>query len=121
MPGWTDLKFWMACSWKGVWNDDPLPFSVPLSAAPLAEPVPVPVAAGGVVVLDEVHAAARRATAMAPPTTAKCLLPRSCISSFSLWVLALLAPVDRPGRLIALQADSRANRGVGYSLATQAI
>src|SRR5215471_19010009 len=115
MPGWTDLKFWMACSWKGFWNDDPLAFSVPLSAAPFAEPVPVPPVAGGVVV-DEVHAAARRATATAPPATAKCLLPRSCISSFSLWVLALLAPVDRPG-----QADSPANRGVGYSLATLAI
>jgi len=33
----------------------------------------------------------------------------------------LLAPVYQPGRLIALQADGRANRGVGYSLATLAI
>src|SRR5215471_6942586 len=114
MPGWTDLKFWMACSWNGFWNDDPLPFSVPLSAAPVAVPVPVLAGAGGAE-FDE-HAA-RRATATAPPTTAKCLLPRSCISSFSLWVLALRAPVDHPGGLIALKADDLANRGVGYSLA----
>src|SRR6516164_9603964 len=30
MPGWIDLKFWMAVCWKMSWNDDPLPLSVPL-------------------------------------------------------------------------------------------
>src|SRR5215469_4177093 len=118
MPGWTDLKFWMACSWKGFWNDDPLPFSVPLSAAPVAVPVPVLAGAGGAE-FDE-HAA-RRATATAPPTTAKCLLPRSCIASFSLWVLAMRAGVSRSGGLIGPMADGPATRGLGYGLAALGI
>ena len=36
MPDWTDLKAWMAACWKVFWNDEPLPFSVPLADAPQA-------------------------------------------------------------------------------------
>ncbi len=90
MPDWTDLKAWMADSWKVFWSDDPAPFSVPLTAALLDEALDgaLPLAAGVEDELDELDEehAARRATATAPPTVAICLLPRSCISGFSLWV-----------------------------------
>ena len=90
MPDCTVLKDWMAAAWKLAWKVEPLPLSVPLSAALLAvAPLELePVAAGAEDELDELDEehAARRATATAPPTVAICLLPRSCISGFSLWV-----------------------------------
>jgi hypothetical protein len=82
---WTDLKPEMAACWKLVWNVEPLALSVPLSAAALEE-----VPAAGVDVaddaaaelddeLDEEQAAMASAAMTAPPATAACLLPRSCI------------------------------------------
>jgi hypothetical protein len=92
MPDCVDLKAWMAAAWKLLWKVDPLALSVPLRAALLEAALdvalPEPPAAGvELVELDELEEhAARRATATAPPTVAICLLPRSCISGFSLWV-----------------------------------
>jgi hypothetical protein len=61
MLGWIDLKLWMAVCWKMSWNEDPLPFSVPLRLDP--EPP---------VVLEELQAASDKATAVraAPAITA---------------------------------------------------
>src|ERR1700728_2057630 len=88
MPGWTDLKAEMAASWKLVWNVEPAALIVPLTAAELA----VELAAGDDDVddagmdelddeLDDEHAATAIAAITAPPATAACLLPRSCIDS----------------------------------------
>src|SRR5690348_17146048 len=81
----------MAPCWKFVWNVEPLALMVPLTAAALevvaagadvVEP-PAGVEAGAEVddVVDEEHAARAIAAATAPPATAACLLPRSCIDS----------------------------------------
>ncbi len=86
-PDSTDLKAEIAASWKVFWNDEPAPFSVPLAAAPLdVEPPAGLVPAGAELGLELEEHAARRATATAPPTVARCFLPRSCISGFSLGV-----------------------------------
>jgi hypothetical protein len=81
---WTDLKPEMAACWKLVWNVEPLALSVPLSAAALEEVpaagVDAPVDAGAELdELDEEQAAMASAAMTAPPATAACLLPRSCI------------------------------------------
>src|SRR5271165_898721 len=83
MPGWTDLKLEMACSWKVVWNVDPLPLSVPESLAPLLDEdelpaaAPLPLLAGVDEELDEEHAARPRAvaTAATPTVATRCLRP----------------------------------------------
>jgi hypothetical protein len=90
MLGLVDLNAEIAACWKVSWNVDPAPLSLPLTLlldGVDAGVVPgLPPDAGGALVVDEEHAAARRATATAPPTAATCFLPRSCISGFSLWV-----------------------------------
>jgi len=75
MPGWTVLNCEMAACWKVVWNVDPLPLSVPLSAAALGEEAPL--GWDG----DEEHAERDTATARAaiPPTMVTCFLPRGCM------------------------------------------
>jgi hypothetical protein len=81
MFGLTDLKAAIAASWKVFWNDEPAALSVPLpdaAADAVLDPVVEPVAAG-VDELDEEQAARARAAMTAPPATAACLLPRSCI------------------------------------------
>jgi hypothetical protein len=84
MPGCTDLKPEMAACWKLVWNVEPLALIVPLpdAAALDAAGDDDPVDAGVDELddeLDEEQAARARAAMTAPPATAACLLPRSCI------------------------------------------
>jgi hypothetical protein len=92
IPESTDLKAEIAASWKVFWNDEPLPFSVPLAdaAAVGLDAAPVVAELDGELVLDE-HAAARRVTTTALPSAATCFLPRSCISKFSLVGIAFIA------------------------------
>ena len=78
----------MAPCWKLVWNVEPLALIVPCSAAELEEEVAAADAAGEDAgddelddELDEEHAARASAATTAPPATAACLLPRSCIDS----------------------------------------
>jgi hypothetical protein len=82
MPDWTDLKAEMAACWNTVWNVEPLPFSVPLTAALEEE---LPLLAAGLLdeELDEEHAARPIATT-ANPAVATCRLRRICISGYSL-------------------------------------
>jgi hypothetical protein len=87
-PGWTVLKPEMAACWKLVWNVEPLALIVPLTAAELEEELAAEDAAAGADAgaelddeLDEEHAARASAATTAPPATAACLLPRSCIYS----------------------------------------
>jgi hypothetical protein len=86
MPELTDLNPLMAACWKLVWNVEPLALMVPLAAAALevapAAEVDAPDAAGVDELddeLDEEQAARASAAMTAPPATAACLLPRSCI------------------------------------------
>ena len=84
----------MAASWKVFWNDDPLPLSVPWTAALLDEDElldedPLPdgelLLDDGELLLDEEHAAMDKTTApAAPPANVTCRVPRSRISEFSL-------------------------------------
>jgi hypothetical protein len=79
----------MAACWKLVWNVEPLALIVPLTAAELEEELAAEDAAGEDAAadeldddeLDEEHAARASAATTAPPATAACLLPRSCIDS----------------------------------------
>jgi len=76
MPGWTDLKLWMAVCWKVSWNVDPLALRVPERAAlVLVEEVL------GVELVDEdPHAAARRAVATrTTPVVVTRLIRKSCM------------------------------------------
>jgi hypothetical protein len=83
------LKPEMAACWKLVWNVEPLALIVPFTAAELEEELAAEVAAAAGVdaaeelddELDEEHAARASAATTAPPATAACLLPRSCIYS----------------------------------------
>jgi hypothetical protein len=84
MPELTDLKPVMAACWKLVWKVEPLALIVPLpdAAALDAAGDDDPVDAGVDELddeLDEEQAARARAAMTAPPATAACLLPRSCI------------------------------------------
>jgi hypothetical protein len=84
--GWTDLKAEMAACWKASWNEDPLPLSVPLTAAELLDEPPAgepePPLAGGLLLLDEEHAPRTSAKAATEtPAAATCCLYRSCIFS----------------------------------------
>ena len=81
----------IAACWNVSWKVDPAPLIVPLTLALLAglDDALLGAAAEELELeleLDEEHAAARRVTATAPPTAATCVLPRRCISGFSLWV-----------------------------------
>jgi hypothetical protein len=74
----------MAACWKLVWKVEPLALIVPLpdAAALDAAGDDDPVDAGVDELddeLDEEQAARARAAMTAPPATAACLLPRSCI------------------------------------------
>src|ERR1700722_6263074 len=80
----------MAACWKLVWNVEPLALIVPLTAAELEEELAAEDAADDAGAagaeelddeLDEEHAARASAATTAPPATAACLLPRSCIYS----------------------------------------
>jgi len=85
MPELTDLNPEMAACWKLVWNVEPLALIVPLpdaAALDAAGDEDDPVDAGVDELddeLDEEQAARASAAMTAPPATAACLLPRSCI------------------------------------------
>jgi hypothetical protein len=84
MFGCVALNAEIAACWKFVWNVEPLALIVPLAAAaleddPVAAEDPADVGAELDVVLDEEQAARASAATTAPPATAACLLPRSCI------------------------------------------
>jgi len=91
MPDWTVLKPEIAACWKLVWNVEPLALIVPLTGAELAvelaagdddvEPAGVDEVDDVVDELEDEHAARAIAATTAPPATAACLLPRSCIDS----------------------------------------
>jgi hypothetical protein len=86
MPELTDLYAAMAACWKVFWNDEPAALIVPLAAAALelAAGDDAPDDAGVDELddeLDEEQAARASAAMTAPPATAACLLPRSCIDS----------------------------------------
>src|SRR5262252_2966540 len=70
MPDWTVLNAWMADCWKGSWNVDPLPLSVPLRPLP-DEPPPV--------LLDELQAARPKAAATRTAPAAAPWMRRRCI------------------------------------------
>src|SRR5208337_1626350 len=109
MLGWTDLKLEMACSWKVVWNVDPLPLSVPESLAPLLlDALPVaellPLLAGVDEELDEEHAARDRAvaTAAAPTVATRCLRP-SGISGTPYRFYMFPRPHEQPRQPVSVQ------------------
>ena len=83
MPELTDLKAAIAPSWKVFWNDEPAALIVPLPAAAALDAAgdddPVDAGADELDELDEEQAAMASAAMTAPPATAACLLPRSCI------------------------------------------
>src|SRR5512146_1446492 len=92
MPEFTDLKAEIAACWKVFWNDDPLPFSVPLPAAADDDVAPPPAVGlvpppADVVELDEEHAASSAIARTAPPAVTACFLPRSCMTNFLLLVI----------------------------------
>jgi hypothetical protein len=77
MPDWTDLKLAMASCWKVVWKVDPLPLSVPESAALLDEGLLPP---DGELLLDEeLQAAIDKAAARATPAVAPAWMRTRCI------------------------------------------
>src|SRR6516164_3854427 len=90
MPGWIDLKFWMAVCWKMSWNDDPLPLSVPLRLPD--EPPPL--------VVDELQAARPKAAATRTAPAAAPWMRARCIS-------------DIPSQLPAKCCDEDCFRGMG--------
>ena len=97
IPGWTVLNSEMACSWKVVWNVDPLPSSCPLSWALLLVAEALAVDDELVVVdeLDDEHAAreSAMATKAAPAVKACCLRPSCMISEPLLCVPAAMSAV----------------------------
>jgi hypothetical protein len=77
MPDWTDLKAAIAASWKVSWNVDPLPLSVPER---LAVEEPDEELGDDVVLLEELHAAARTAVATrATPAVVTRLIRKRCM------------------------------------------
>src|SRR6516225_9204695 len=105
MPGWIDLKFWMAVCWKMSWNDDPLPLSVPLRLPD--EPPPL--------VVDELQAArpkaaaTRAAPAAAPWMRARCIsdipsqLPANVVTRIAFVVWGRFRPGQRKCRQCRLE------------------
>src|SRR5579859_7819218 len=92
-----ELAWWKAAaadSWKVAWKDEPAPLTVPVAVVEVeaeaeveveAEELPLDDGVDDDEVLDEEEQAARARAAMtAPPATAACLLPRSCISKILL-------------------------------------
>jgi len=98
MPDWTDLKLEIASCWKVSWKVDPLPLSVPLTAALLAEEEALLLDDVLLLVddeLDEEHAA--RATAQtASPAVVTCRLRRRCISGTPYRVYRVWAAESSP-------------------------
>jgi len=85
MPDWTALNAWMAACWKLSWNEDPLPFSVPLRLEEPPPDVAVPLLVepplGAELLLDEEQAPSVNANATtATPAAAACFLYLSRIS-----------------------------------------
>ena len=111
MPDWTDLKLEIASCWKVSWKVDPLPLSVPLTGALLADEEALLDDVEVLLVddeLDEEHAA--RATAQtASPAVVTCRLRRRCISGTPYRVYRVLGRREQPGR--------PANRGVRVQFA----
>jgi hypothetical protein len=98
MPGSTCLKAWMADCWKTVWNDDPLPLSVPDRLVLLDAGAPLLV--GDVLLLDdelEEHAARATAPRTSPALTTGCL-PRKCISGTPYTVYRVSGRNEQPGQ-----------------------
>jgi len=87
MPGFVCLNAEIAACWKFVWNVEPDALIVPLADVAADADVdaalePEDVDAGVDELddeLDEEQAAMASAAMTAPPATAACLLPRSCI------------------------------------------
>ena len=77
------MKAAMAASWKVFWNDEPAALIVPLAVVLALEEAEddEDAADDELDELDEEHAARASAAMTAPPATAACLLPRSCIDS----------------------------------------
>src|SRR5271157_6254512 len=110
MLGCTDLKLEMACSWKVVWNVDPLPLSVPESLAPvLADALPVaellPLLAGVDEELDEEHAARdiAVATAAAPTVAIRCLRPSGISGTPYGFHICFLGRDEQPRQPVSVQ------------------
>src|ERR1700721_639802 len=77
MPGWADLKLWMAACWKVRWNVDPLPLSGPERLALLDEELLLAV---DPLLPEDPQAATKEAIAAASPTVVRRSMRRSCIS-----------------------------------------